>query len=72
MEGLGRNPEPFRYAPNMGTGIELFINICLLLIGLIVLQVFLKMWDRNAKAKEAALQSEKKAASKAKSKAKKK
>ncbi|MEN9608465.1 MAG: hypothetical protein RLZZ06_396 [Actinomycetota bacterium] len=54
MEGLGRNPEPFRYAPNMGTGIQLFINVCLLLIGLIVLQVFLKMWDKNAKAKEAA------------------
>jgi hypothetical protein len=38
----------------MGTGIQLFINVCLLLIGLIVLQVFLKMWDKNAKAKEAA------------------
>jgi len=54
LEGLGRNPEPFRYAPNMGTGIQLFINVCLLLIGLIVLQVFLKMWDKNAKAKESA------------------
>ena len=34
-------------------GIQLFINVCSLLIGLIVLQVVLKAWDRNAKAKAA-------------------
>ena len=57
MEGLGRNPEPFRYARVMSNpGIQLFVNVCFLLIGLIVLQVILKQWDKRAKAKEAAEQ----------------
>ena len=55
MEGLGRNPEPFRYARRMDNpGVELFINVCILLIVLIVAQIFLKRWDKRAKAKEAA------------------
>jgi L-lactate permease len=72
LEGLGRNPEPFRYAPDMGTGLQLFINICGLLIGLVVLQVFLKMWDKNAKAKEAAAAEAKVAEAKKTTKPKKK
>jgi hypothetical protein len=35
-------------------GIQLFINVCILLIVLIVAQIFLKRWDKRAKAKEAA------------------
>jgi len=55
LEGLGRNPGPFRYARHMGNeGIQLFINVCILLIVLIVAQIFLKRWDKRAKAKEAA------------------
>lgn len=55
MEGLGSNPEPFRYARSMDNpGIQLFINVCITLIGLIVLKVALQVWDRKVKAKEAA------------------
>ena len=54
MEGLGSNPEPFRYArPMENEGIQLFINICIALIGLVVLRIGLQVWDRKAKAKEA-------------------
>jgi hypothetical protein len=35
-------------------GIQLFINVCITLIGLIVLKVALQVWDRKVKAKEAA------------------
>ena len=34
------------------SGIQLFINICILLIALVGLQVVLKQWDKRAKAKE--------------------
>ena len=34
-------------------GVQLFINVCILLIVLIVAQVILKQWDKRAKAKEA-------------------
>ncbi len=34
-------------------GIQLFINVCIALIGLIILKVALQVWDRKAKAKEA-------------------
>ena len=53
-------------------GIQLLINVCIALIGLIILRVALQIWDRNAKAKEAAAEVEKKAAAKAKAKTKKK
>jgi hypothetical protein len=33
------------------SGITLFINACLLLIGLVILQMVLKAWDKRAKAK---------------------
>ncbi len=60
MEGLGSNPEPFRYArPMDNPGIQLFINVCLALIGLIILKVALQIWDRKAKAKEAAAEAAK-------------
>lgn len=76
MEGLGSNPEPFRYAlPMDNPGIQLFINVCLALIGLIILKVALQIWDRKAKAKEAAeaaVLAEKKATAKSKAKGKKK
>ena len=35
-------------------GIQLFINVCILLIVLIIAQIFLKRWDKKAKAEEAA------------------
>ncbi|MEY4276120.1 MAG: hypothetical protein RIS26_583 [Actinomycetota bacterium] len=57
MEGLGRIPEPFRYArPMENEGIQLFINICIALIGLVILRIGLQVWDRKAKAKEAEAQ----------------
>ena len=37
-------------------GIQLFINVCIALIVLIIAQIFLKRWDKRAKAKEAAEQ----------------
>ena len=59
MEGLGRNPEPFRYAPLMdNSGIQLFINACILLIALVGIQIVLKQWDKRAKAKEAAAEAQ--------------
>ena len=35
-------------------GIQLFINVCIALIVLIIARIALKEWDRRAKAKEAA------------------
>jgi hypothetical protein len=37
-------------------GIQLFINICIALIGLVILRIGLQVWDRKAKAKEAEAQ----------------
>jgi hypothetical protein len=55
LEGLGRNPEPFRYARNMdATTSQLLLNAFGIIIGLVILQVVLKQWDKRAKAKEAA------------------
>jgi hypothetical protein len=34
-------------------GIQLFINVCIVLVILIVARIALKEWDRRAKAKEA-------------------
>lgn len=54
MEGLGRNPEPFRYAPTMeNEAVQLFINVCIMLVVLVIAQIALKQWDKRAKAKEA-------------------
>ena len=54
MEGLGRNPGPFRYARTMDTQTsQLLINAFSIIIGLVILQVVLKQWDKRAKAKEA-------------------
>ena len=73
MEGLGSNPEPFRYAPFMdSTTQQLFINVAFAIICLVFLKIGLDIWDRKAKAKEAAAQAEKKVAAKPKAKAKKK
>jgi hypothetical protein len=38
------------------SGITLFINACLLLIGLVILQMVLKAWDKRAKAKDGEVQ----------------
>ncbi len=73
MEGLGSNPEPFRYAPNMDSSTQqLLMNVAFTIIGLVLLKIGLDVWDRKAKAKEAAAEVEKKAAAKAKAKTKKK
>ena len=55
MEGLGSYPGPFRYARNMdATTSQLLINAFGIIIGLVILQMVLKQWDKRAKAKEAA------------------
>ena len=57
MEGLGRNPGPFRYAQIMDSQTsQMLINVFGMLIGLVILQIILKQWDKRAKAKEAAAQ----------------
>jgi TRAP-type C4-dicarboxylate transport system permease small subunit len=33
-------------------GIQLFINVCIALICLVILKVGLQMWDRKAKARQ--------------------
>ena len=54
MEGLGRNPEPFRYARTMDAQTsQLLLNAVTIIIGLVILQILLKQWDKRAKAKEA-------------------
>ena len=54
MEGLGRNPEPFRYAQIMDAQTsQLLLNAVGIIIGLVILQIVLKQWDKRAKAKEA-------------------
>jgi hypothetical protein len=50
LEGLGRNPEPFRYAQIMTTvnpELELFIQICFAIIVLCIGMIALNAWKKS-------------------------